>query len=88
MRSFNEIYQELYKNIGEDLKKLKNQSSFKQAIWIAAIIIFAIIAFFTQNAFMWVLFAIALIIIIFFISKEYVKYALVYKDNNVFNFNY
>ena len=43
MKSFNEIYQELYQNIGGQLLELKRKNTGRNIFLIAAIVVFAII---------------------------------------------
>ena len=51
MRSFNEIYQELYQNIGGQLLELKRKNTGRNIFLIAAIVIFAIINILARKRF-------------------------------------
>ncbi len=80
MNSFNEIYQELVKDTGDQLKELKRKNTGRNILLIGIIIAFAIIILVTKMTFLWIFFALFLIVIIILLSKAYTEYALKYKQ--------
>lgn len=90
MRSFNEIYQEVYAEVGEDLKEIKSSNTTRVLIFIVCIVALIIIGFVINERMAWFIdfFIIALVVVFFVIKldKQYNKYKKIYKDKVINRF--
>lgn len=86
MNKFNEVYQQVYKESGQELEQLKNAKKGKYMIMIVTMVGMAIIALLWKIAFLW--FGVILLLVWLIISyiSQYSKYKTIYKEKVIKEF--
>ena len=86
MKSFNEIYQGIYKECGEELKKLKEENRIRNIIFIISGVIFFICGIIFYNFVFIILGIIGIVVFLIIFSKKFGEYKLIYKEKIIKSF--
>lgn len=86
MDKFNDVYQEVYKQSGQELEQLKNEKKVKHIIMLIAIIAMALITILCKVYFLWIGVIGVLIWLIVSYNRQYNNYKKVYKEKIIKRF--
>lgn len=86
MKSFNEIYQEVYVNSGNELKNLKQANTQRNIFFVIIIVMLGIFTFYFRSIFIGIISIVVLIIMLIAYAKEFKNYKLQYKEKVIKEF--
>ena len=86
MKSFTEVYQEIYKGTAQELNTLKNKDKNKNIIMLVAIIAMIIITLMFRIYFLWIFVILTLLWMIISYNSHHNKYKKIYKEKVIGEF--
>ena len=86
MNTFNEIYQDLYKKSGIELKEKKKKDTIKRLIFLMILLLMILFCFKTKNSIMIIITGILVVIGPLFMIFNYMDYKKIYKEKVIKTF--